>query len=261
MSISFPDELIIQASGFGPAMTARQSIQFAKKILLDLERISPWRRPFVVSGSTKETGDMPIAADLSDFDEVVMRALRSRVDVRYYNENDPDNWNLTLDSLSPYGFGATYSNACSVEKNEKRVYISLDFAGVDDNVSRDNGVFVIGIRSFEHDQVNAAWSDPAVVHRIFDYFIDNYDPLKCIVFGLGQRRRIRTLQGDYILGWLNYTRDHKVAGLLTKTEKAVPYRAGVLLQLGDDASVLSDPKIDAELIEIAKMLSSAGVMR
>jgi hypothetical protein len=107
MSFSFPDELIIQASGFGPGMTARQSIQRTKKILLDLETISPWRRPFVVSGSTKETRDMPIAADLSDFDEVVMRALKSRVDVRYYNENDPDNWKLTPDSLSPYGFGAT----------------------------------------------------------------------------------------------------------------------------------------------------------
>jgi hypothetical protein len=57
------------------------------------------------------------------------------------------------------------------------------------------------------------------------------------------------------LGWLNYTRDPKVAGLLTRTGKAIPYRAGVLLKLGEDASVLSDPKIDAELIEIAKMLS------
>jgi hypothetical protein len=183
MSFSFPDELIIQASGFGPAMTARQSIQRAKKVLLDLETISPWRRPFVVSGSTKETGDMPIAADLSDFDEVVMRALQSRVDVRYYNENDPDNWNLTLDSLSPYGFGATYSNACSVGKNEERVSISLDFAGVKNRVSRGDGVYVIRIPFFEQNQFNAAWSNPDIVHRIFDYFIDNCDPLKCTVYG------------------------------------------------------------------------------
>ena len=42
---------------------------------------------------------MPVAADLSDFDEVVMRALRSYDDVRYYNENDPDNWKLTPEFL------------------------------------------------------------------------------------------------------------------------------------------------------------------
>ena len=96
MSTTLSDRLIVQVSGFGPGMTARQSIQRAKKIMLDLETISPWRRPFEVSGCTKETGDMPIAGDLSDFDEVVMRALQSYDDVRYYNENDPDNWRLTL---------------------------------------------------------------------------------------------------------------------------------------------------------------------
>jgi hypothetical protein len=260
MSFSFPDELIIQASGFGPAMTARQSIQRAKKVLLDLETISPWRRPFVVSGSTKETGNMPIAGDLSDFDEVVMRALKSRVDVRYYNENDPDNWNLTLDSLSPYGFGATYSNACSVGKNEERVSVSLDFAGVNKCVSRDNGIHVIGIRSFDHDQVNAAWSDPAVVRRIFDYFIDNYDPMKCTVYGSHQNLRI-SLQPNYTIGWLNYTKEPKVVDVFAQTGKAAPYRAGVLLKLGEDASVLSDPKIDGELKEIGEMLWLPGVTR
>jgi hypothetical protein len=260
MSFSFPDELIIQASGFGPAMTARQSIQRAKKVLLDLETISPWRRPFVVSGSTKETRDMPIAADLSDFDEVVMRALKSRVDVRYYNENDPDNWKLAPDSLSPYGFGATYSNACSVGKNEERVSISLDFAGVNNCVSRDNGIHVIGIRSFDHDQVNAAWSDPAVVRRIFDYFIDNCDPKKCTVYGSHQNLRISS-QPNYTIGWLNYTREPKVADVFAKTGKAVPYRAGVLLKLGEDASVLSDPKLDVELKEIGAMLWLPGVTR
>ena len=61
MSTTLSDRLIIQVSGFGPGMTARQSIQRAKKIMLDLETISPWRRPFEVSGCTKETGDMPIA--------------------------------------------------------------------------------------------------------------------------------------------------------------------------------------------------------
>jgi hypothetical protein len=260
MSFPFPNAMIIHAVGFGPAMTARQSIQRAKKVLLDLETISPWRRPFVVSGSTKETGNMPIAGDLSDFDEVVMRALRSRVDVRYYNENDPDNWNLTLDSLSPYGFGATYSNACSVGKNEERVSISLDFAGVKNRVSRDNGVYVVRIPFFEQNQINAAWSDPAVARRIFDYFIDNYDPMKCTVYGSHQNLRI-SLQPNYTIGWLNYTREPKVADVFAKTGKAVPYRAGVLLKLGEDASVLSDPKLDVELKEIGEMLWLPGVTR
>ena len=110
MSDSTPDAMVIQASGFGPAMTARQSIERAKKIMLDLEAISPWRRPFKVSGRTEETDNMPIAEDLADFDEVVMRALQSYDDVRYQNENDASNWRLTPDSHSPYGFRETFSD-------------------------------------------------------------------------------------------------------------------------------------------------------
>ncbi len=222
MSFSFPDAMVTHAIGFGPAMTARQSILNAKKIMLDLEAMSPWRRPFAVSGCTKETGDMPIAADLSDFDEVVMRALRSYDHIRYYNENDPDNWKLTPDSYSPYGFGETFSNAPSAGEYKSRVSVSLQSASVKDRISLDNAVHYIAVPFYEQDQFNAAWSDPAVVYRLIDYFIDNYDPLNCVVFGLGQRRGIRTLQGDYILGWLNYTRNPTVVELFNKTRKSVP---------------------------------------
>jgi hypothetical protein len=260
MSFPFPDAMIIHAVGFGPGMTARQSIQRAKKIMLDLETISPWRRPFEVSGCTRETGDMPIAADLSDFDQVVMRALQSYDDVRYYNENDPNNWKLTIDSLSPYGFRETFTNASSPGDYKNRVSVSLQASGVRDHVSRDNGIYVIRIPLFEQDQINAAWSNPAVVRRIFDYFIDNYDPMKCTVYGSHQNLRI-SLQPNYTIGWLNYTKEPKVVDVFAQTGKAAPYRAGVLLKLGEDASVFSDPKLDAELKEMGEMLWLPGVTR
>ena len=61
------------------------------------------------------------------------------------------------------------------------------------------------------------------------------------------------------MGWLNYTRDPKVAEVFSSTGRAVPYRNGVLLQFGEDASALSDPKVDQKLIEIRKKLRSVGV--
>ncbi len=260
MSFSFPDAMVIHAVGFGPAMTARQSIQSAKKIMLDLEAMSPWRRPFEVSGCTKETGDMPIAADLSDFDEVVMRALQSYDDVRYYNENDPANWELTPDSYSPYGFRETFSDVHAEKEYSRSISVSLQGSGLENNISSDDGVYVISVPFFNHDQSNAAWSDPDLVYRLFNYFIDTCNPLKCTVFGSDQSLRISP-QPNYAIGWLNYTREAKVAEVFEKTGKAVPYRAGTLLKLGDDASVLSDPKIDAELKEIGEMLWLPGVTR
>lgn len=261
MSDPFPDKLVIQASGFGPALTARQTIHGAKKIILDLETISPWRRPFEVSGCTEETGDMRIAPDLSNFEELVMRALQSYDDVRFYNENDPDNWDLTPNSFSPYGFSETFTNAPSAGEYNRRVGVHLQFSGFLDGKSRDNGIHVITIPFYGREQFNAAWADPIVVTRLFDYFIDNFNPLKCVVFGSEQAVKISKPDRDYTLGWLNYTRDPAVAGVFTKTGKAVPYRAGVLLKLGDDVSIVSDPKAEAEMIEVAQMLSSAGVPR
>jgi hypothetical protein len=259
MSHLFPDELIIQAFGFGPVMTARQSIQRAKMILCDLEKISPWRRPFNVSGCTAATGDMPIAEDLSDFDEVVMRALQSYDDVHYYNEKEPDNWQLTIDSVSPYGFVETFSNAPTIDKYKNRVSIDIQSSGIKNKIPLDDSMYSIEIRAYECDNVNAAWSQPGVVYSIFDYLIDNYNPLGCVVFATSQLNRIDTSESSYNIGWLNYSRDPKVVEIFSSTGKAILYHGGVLLKFGDDISVLSDPKIDEELAAIRKTLRSAGV--
>ena len=81
MAFSFPDSLGFGASAQGGQVTARQSLELAKRFLLGLEAVSPWRRPFDVSGMTAQTGNLPIAKDLSDFDDVGMRALGSYTDV------------------------------------------------------------------------------------------------------------------------------------------------------------------------------------
>ncbi|QGM45826.1 hypothetical protein [Methylocystis heyeri] len=261
MSTSDPDAMVIQASGFGEALTARLSIQRAKQIMLDLEAISPWQRPFKVSGRTEETNRMPIAADLSDFDEVVMRALQSYTAPRYYNENDPDNWELTPDSYSPLGFAETFSDIHSGKGYWDSICLHLYFASVKNLVASNDSVYVLKVPFYQEDQVNREWSDPAVVRRLLDYFIDSCNSEKCVVYGRQQNRRISLEKNIYAIGWLNYTRDPKVAEVFRKTGKAAPYRAGVLLKLGDDASVLSDSKIDAELLEISEMLSAAGVSR
>jgi hypothetical protein len=259
MADSFPNELIIQASRFGPVMTARQSIERAKTVLLDLEQISPWRPPFSVSGCTAATGDMPIAEDLSDFDEVVMRALQSYTNFRYYNDGDPENLKLTPDSKSPFGFETAFSDERQRKEYRDRISVSLQSSGMQDQVSLDDSVYMIEIRASDHGQANAGWANPSVVYGIFNYFIDEFDPLHCKVFSTSQLTRIRTSESNYGMGWLNYTRDPKVADVFYNTGKAVPYRNGVLLKFGDDASALFDPKVDQELIEIRKTLRSVGV--
>lgn len=259
MSIPFPDKMVIQASGFGPAITTRQMVDRSKTLLLDLEKLSPWRRPFYVSGCTEETNWMPIAADLSDFNDLVIRALRSDDSVRYYNEKEPNNPKLTSESLAPYGFILTFTNAPTAKGPDQSAWICLSSSGIKNQVSLDDARYSVQVPLYEPDQINAPWSAPDVVYRIFDYFVQMYNPQKCVVFGNHQLTRIRTSESNYNMGWLNYTRNTKIAEVFANTGKAFPYHGGTLLKLGEDASVLSDPEVDAELIEIRKTLRYVGV--
>ena len=60
----------------------------------------------------------------------------------------------------------------------RSISVSLNASGLKNNLSCDNGVYSISIPFYEPGQINAAWSDPAVAHRLFDYFIDTYNPPK-----------------------------------------------------------------------------------
>jgi len=259
MTYPFPDKLNIQASGFGQVLTARQSIARAKRVMLDIEKISPWRRPFSVTGCTESTGNLPIAEDFSNFDEMVMRALQSYDERKYFNEGEPDNFELMPDSTSSLGFRETFYKCSTRDDYESAVSISLQSSGTKNGLSLDDSLYIIQIRAFEHDQVNEQWSNSSLVHTLFNYFIDTYDPVRCRVYSSYQGLRTDTEEPSYNMGWLNYTRDPKVAGVFVSTGKSVPYRNGVLLSFGDDASALSDPKVDAELIEIRSALRSVGV--
>ncbi len=57
-----------------------------------------------------------------------MTAFGDYDDVKYHNEGAPDNWRLTLDSRSPYGFRTTFSDFVQKRKNPETVGISIKTA-------------------------------------------------------------------------------------------------------------------------------------
>ncbi len=254
----WPDCLVFQATGFGECLTAQQAIDRARKFLLGLEAVSPWRRPFDVSGITVKHANLRIAEDLSDFDQVVMRALSSYTDVKYTNPGKPENWHLTSSSLSPYGFRTSFSDYIQRKKQSQRVDVSLKSSG--STKAMAHFVSVITIRKFLPGEVNERWSQAENVRTIFDYMIDFFDPINCIVYSHKLIQGITDINADrFLLGWLTYTRNPRFRPQLVGTPRVRDYRDGILIELGDDASVLSDPKNREYLTEIRDKLRAAGI--
>jgi hypothetical protein len=263
MTSRFPDSMVLQAIGPGPQLTARQAVQRSKDFLMGMERISPWSRPFDVSGTTAEHGNMPIAEDWSDFNEVVMKALSDYDDIKYHNEGAPDNWRLTLDSRSPYGFRSTFSDFVQKRKNQEAVGISIQTPGKPPRW--DYALIAIDVPLFQPTERNRDWSRPETVHAIFNYLIDFCDPTFCVVYGSHQnlRNRVR-VNGALVdggrLGWLTYFKNPRLQMALSGDRRAAQYRGGTLLTLGDDsAAALTDPKVDEEILEVRQKLRVAGV--
>lgn len=248
--------MVIGAVGFGPQLTARQTLGRARQFIAGLEAVSPWGRPFDVSGVTAECGNMPIAADLSDFDDVVMTTFGSIRNIKYKNVNDPHDSHLTLDSTSPIGFRVSLSDYIQKKKQDETVSVSLSTPGFPPLIITGAGVEV---RAFQPGEINASWSEPTTVEAIFDYLIDFCDATYCVVYGSHQASRNRKFSNGNNLGWLTYFRNQRLQAMLAEDRRARPYRDGTLLKLGDNASMLTDPGADIEIQEICQRLLASGV--
>ncbi len=100
MTSTIPNKLEINCFAPPENLNARQALEKMRRFLIGLEKVSPWRRPFDVSGSTAEHANMPIAADLSEFDSVAMVALRDAEQTFRFINPDKDNFNLDYESQS-----------------------------------------------------------------------------------------------------------------------------------------------------------------
>lgn len=103
------DSLVFNAGWKSEAMVAQEVIDSMREFLVGLTRISPWAAPFDVSGSTARLSHMPIADDLSDFDELVLKAMGDP-EVRFYSKNEPDTVQIRLDSKTVFGMHARFSD-------------------------------------------------------------------------------------------------------------------------------------------------------
>ncbi|WP_413208062.1 hypothetical protein [Rhodospirillum sp. A1_3_36] len=245
-------------------MTAQEVVDTMREFLVGLERVSPWEPPFDVSGKSKKQAHMPIAEDLSDFEEVVIEALNDK-EVRFFSDTEPETMRIRRDSRTVFGMHATFSDYPRRKVKKSAVTVNIGMGSSDQ--SCNSGVDIRVPFYTPYIEENGMWSMSKEFEQpeaIFDYIIKFFDPYFCSVYSSAFNSELTEWGVDINspIGWRSYVRSPKVVEALNGDSRVSGCRDGVLIQIGDTPLVFKDSQARKEAllsaIEVRDKLRSAG---
>lgn len=242
------DNLVFSAGWKSKPMTAQEVIDSMREFLVGLMRISPWTAPFDVSGSTAGLSHMPIADDLSDFEELVLKAMGDP-GVRFYSESEPDTMLIRPDSKTVFGMQARFSDY--PQKKLKNSSVTIDIGMGSSNGSGISGLDIKVPFYAPYIEENGAWAMSEGLQQpeaIFDYIINHYGPCFCSIYSSKFLLEVTEWGKDINspIGCLSYVRSPKVVDALRGDRYVREYRDGVLIELGNGPVVFKDTQARAE---------------
>jgi len=258
------DNLVFSAAWKSSSMTAQEVVELLRDFLAGLARVSPWKPPFDVSGSTMRQAYMPIAKDLSDFDELVLKAMDNK-EVRFFSDSDPDTMRIKPDSRSVFGMHAKFSDY--LQKKLKKNAVEVDIGMGSSDGSCNSGVSVQVPFYTPYIEENGVWAmskELGQPEAIFDFLIDFFNPYFCSVYSSAFHLDV-TEWGEDIncpIGWLSYVRNPKAIAALEGDPRVDSYLDGILIKLGDSPLIFKDSHARENAceaaIEIRDKLRAAG---
>lgn len=254
------DELIIGATWYTPTLNAGEVIELLKEFIVKVEAISPWTRPFDVSGPSRKLACMPIDNSLSDFDAVVLKALDSPYE-RFFTPGDEMRKSINPLAASMSGMSATFSDSIQREGvgtigSDLRVSISFRIGAIREG---EQSGMSIAIRDYEPGQVDEQWSKSEVVEGILDLMISSFNPICASAWSANHDKEITDFPNDiYNMNWMSYTKKAAIMKVLKEFPQTRDYGQGVMVKLGDDVSTVSDPLAKKQAMLIRDRLTEAG---
>nr|WP_082206104.1 Tox-REase-5 domain-containing protein [Pannonibacter phragmitetus] len=261
---SMQDALVFSAAWKSKSMTAQEVADVMRDFLVGLERVAPWEPPFDVSGKSKRQAHMPIAADLSDFDEVLFQALDDK-EVRFFSESEPEAMRIRHDSRTVYGMRAEFSDY--PRKKNKRTSVTINIGMGSSDGSCNSGVNIRVPFYTPYTEENGVWAMSEEFEQpeaIFEYLVDFFEPCFCSVYSSAFVLDVTEWGIDINspIGWRSYVRSPKVVEALAADSRVSPYRKGLLIKIGDTPLVFKDSQArEAALssaLEIRDKLRLAG---
>ncbi|WOE73758.1 hypothetical protein [Alterisphingorhabdus coralli] len=258
------DNLVFSAVWKGKPMTAQEVVNVMREFLIGLERISPWEVPFDVSGNSKKQAHMPIAEDLSDFEDVVLKAMDDK-EVRFFSETEPKTMRIRHDSKSVFGMRAMFSDYPLKKVKKSIVTVNMGMGSSDG--SCNSGVNIRVPFYTPYVEENGIWAMSKELEQpeaVFDYLIEFFDPYFCSVYSSAFTSEVTEWGVDINspIGWRSYVRSPKVIEALAGDSRVSDYCKGALIQIGDTPLVFKDNqarnKSLSSAIEVRDKLRAAG---
>ncbi len=238
------DSLIFAAGWKSKPMVAQGVVNHMREFLVGLARIAPWDPPFDVSGSTKRQAYMPIAEDLSDFDEIVLGAMDDK-NVRFFSESEPDTMRIRADSKTVFGMNATFSDY--PQKTLKKNVVRIGFREGSSDGSCNSGVTIQVPFYAPYTEENGIWAMSKELEQpeaVFEFLIDFFDPYLCSVYSSAFNLEVMEWGVDINspIGWRSYVRNPDVVKALAHDPRVRNWRSGILIEIGDSPVVFKDKK-------------------
>ena len=258
------DRLVFSAAWKSKSMTAQEVVDAMRDFFTGLERISPWEFPFDVSGKSKKQAHMPIAEDLSDFEEVVLKALDDK-EVRFFSQAEPETMSIRRDSRTVFGMHASFSDY--PRKKVKKTVVTVDIGMGSSDGSCNGGVDIRIPFYTPYLEENGMWAMSKEFEQpeaVFDYLVEFFDPYFCSVYSSAFTSEVTEWGIDINspIGWRSYVRSPKVVETLASDHRVTGYREGLLIQIGDTPLVFKDnqarKKALSSAVEVRDKLRAAG---
>jgi len=201
---------------------------------------------------------MPIAEDLSDFDEVVLYAMDDP-EVRFFSDSEPDAMRIRPDSRAFYGMGALFSNYPQKQRKKHAVSVNIGMGSSDQ--SSQSGARINIPYYLPKTEMNGTWAmkDAGQPRAVFEYLIDFFDPYLCEVYSYNFSWSVvdRDLDKGLEIGLYTYSKSPKVRALLRNDPHVSDYRGGILFRLGDSVDMFRDPDAREAAIRIRDKFRAA----
>ena len=257
----FEDELIIGAYFYGNAERVIDIVDFARNLLKEIEKISPWSQPFDVSGYTKATSDLLVKEDLSNFNDVLLKVWKSS-DRVYYDLDGTRTLEISENYSVKTGLRVTFSNFIQSQDESNRVSISLhmgqDHIGLASKNVPNN--VLISVPKYRSGQINNSWAQKEVVEGLMRYLIDLVKPYQCAAFS--SRNTVSEVDGRislYKFNWLTYISVPEVCDLLSDSTFARECDEGLWFDFGNDVNTVATPCVKEAAMDINRRLIGANL--
>lgn len=241
------EKFIIGAYWKNRPLQSKEYLTFVKNYLRILTHFNKQFSKFYAWGGTPTAGCW-LDENLNNFDKVVFNHINDE-DIKYQN-SDPNNWEITLESKSPIGYMEIFS---AKKDTPEEIAVSISAGALSENIV--NSIIV----SFD---AGSEGKSNNFLYSLFKLTLNYCNPEYAIIISQEFRQKQKVEGVRINVGWLTYFADSSISKYLPSgTNYEMLQEGGVLIKLKDEKPSAESQEDVSAAIKIRDSLINNGITR